>query len=149
MCSTPGQVNDGWTLQPAAGEQLPSIHQRRQKTTNHTAGSGEKHPPSHLSYPPERRRNRIRIITGETKRLLKVSPKMNFSHRFFSPPSGRPFLRAHFPSSSLPRSQAVPRQRFNMEQRSPSYLTRAQHGARNRSSKNNVRLWEDGKVQRP
>lgn len=33
-----GQVNDGLTLQPTAGEQPRSIYQQRQQTTNHTAG---------------------------------------------------------------------------------------------------------------
>lgn len=45
VSGAPGQVNDGLTLQPTAGEQPPSIHQQGRQTTNHTAG-WRKDPPS-------------------------------------------------------------------------------------------------------
>lgn len=49
VCAAPGLLNDGLALQPTAGEQPPSIHQRRQHATNHTPGCREA-PPSQIHF---------------------------------------------------------------------------------------------------
>lgn len=122
VCSAPGQVNDGLTLQPTAGERLPSIHQQGQQTTNHTTGWREtkKNLPALLqdihAHTHTHTGRRVQTHAEETtcargKWNLRLSPEMN-SCGFTTPASALQQTKRRFSSRlSLCFPCHIPRQR--------------------------------------
>lgn len=141
VCSTPGQVNDGLTLQPTAGEKLPSIHQQRQQTTNHTVGVEKRHALLSLWL-----KHTLLLIQAKetmwTERktsdfLLRWTRLHGFMLHFLLRNKQTDISQLIFPVFSPPHSQAVPQQHPRIQQSNISVLTqtRTQHCGCNRRSK--------------